>query len=250
MPELQRRASTAERSRHALLVVTVMAVVTMALMGAPAVSYAQGGGLWAFYSSEAPDGGPPSGVVHDLLPRENGLWVAADEGLGYYDGHRWSSAEEVSKDKDDAGRKGALRGLGIVSLVLVTDTVTGPSLWVATPGGIVVRPDGAGWAPSPLNDQLTGKAITVFLQARDGDVWIGTQEGLVRRRPDGTLEEVATPGPTSNAISALAEDDAGGIWAGTEGDGLFRYAGGAWRLLHRKRISESGYDLRARPAGR
>jgi ligand-binding sensor domain-containing protein/signal transduction histidine kinase len=72
---------------------------------------------------------------------------------------------------------------------------------------------------------LPQNSVQAILQTRDGYLWIGTQEGLVRF--DGvrfTIHDVGnTASLRSNYIRALYEDRAGNLWIGTEGGGLSRY---------------------------
>lgn len=69
-----------------------------------------------------------------------------------------------------------------------------------------------------------------LLQARNGDIWLGTKEaGLYRLRPSGARHFTVshyTPEPgnpyslSANSVYALCEDSRGRIWVGTFGGGL------------------------------
>lgn len=64
--------------------------------------------------------------------------------------------------------------------------------------------------------------VTAIVQTRDGYLWIGTVEGLVRF--DGVrsvvFDKTNTPALTNNWIKALFEDRQGRLWIGTLGGGL------------------------------
>ena len=76
---------------------------------------------------------------------------------------------------------------------------------------------------------LPQASIDAVLQTRDGQLWLGTQTGLVRF--DGVrftsvdaANGVAIPDVW---ITALAEDGDHGLWIGTDESGVYRLAGGA-----------------------
>ena len=71
---------------------------------------------------------------------------------------------------------------------------------------------------------LPQNTVQALLRGRDGYLWIGTQEGLVRF--DGarftTYDRRNTPELKHNSIISLAEGPDGTIWAGTNGGGILR----------------------------
>ncbi|MBX7222239.1 MAG: PAS domain S-box protein [Blastocatellia bacterium] len=78
---------------------------------------------------------------------------------------------------------------------------------------------------------IPSSSILSLLQTRNGYIWIGTYNGLVRF--DGVrvtvFSQTTTPEFKSNGVLALEEDAQGGVWAGTNGGGLVRYFNGAWQ---------------------
>ncbi len=79
-------------------------------------------------------------------------------------------------------------------------------------------------------DGLPQNSVSAILQTRDGYIWIGTQEGLVRF--DGVRFTVFdtrnSPGLKTNFISVLLQDAEGTLWVGTDGGGLSRLRDGAF----------------------
>jgi ligand-binding sensor domain-containing protein len=82
-------------------------------------------------------------------------------------------------------------------------------------------------------DGLPHDFVGALAQARDGYLWIGTQEGLVRF--DGGRFRVYdprnTPALTSPWVTALFEDGAGDLWIGTVGGVVLRKRGEEFRAF-------------------
>jgi ligand-binding sensor domain-containing protein/signal transduction histidine kinase len=76
---------------------------------------------------------------------------------------------------------------------------------------------------------LPQASIVAIHQTRDGYLWLGTTEGLVRFdgvrfTPPGDLDGLALP---KMSVRQLAEDSRGGLWVATSDAGLFRIESGA-----------------------
>ncbi|HEY2328359.1 MAG TPA: two-component regulator propeller domain-containing protein, partial [Verrucomicrobiae bacterium] len=71
-----------------------------------------------------------------------------------------------------------------------------------------------------------GRQIFVLFQGRDGKIWAGGENGLGCH--DGADWKIysAADGLPPNAVRALAEDEKGNLWIGTEGGGLFQLRAG------------------------
>ena len=82
------------------------------------------------------------------------------------------------------------------------------------------------------NEQgLPQSTVTAIVQTRDGYLWLGTQEGLVRFNGTHffTFDKRNTPAfAASHDVRALFEDPTGTLWIGTFGGGLFRYDDGTF----------------------
>ena len=105
----------------------------------------------------------------------------------------------------------------------------------------------AGWtleARKPLGDfgiaswidELPQATVPSVYQTRDGYLWVGTFEGLVRF--DGatftTFDLTALAGTGSHGAMAMYESRSGALWIGTNGSGLVRYQDGAFHLYTTK----------------
>ncbi len=78
---------------------------------------------------------------------------------------------------------------------------------------------------------LPQNSVHAVVQTRDGYLWMGTQEGLVRF--DGVrfvvFDRTTTPQIQVNHILALCEDKDGTLWIGTYGGGLVAFRDGRFR---------------------
>lgn len=82
-------------------------------------------------------------------------------------------------------------------------------------------------------DGLPQNTIQTIVQTRDGYIWLGTQEGLVRF--DGVrftvFDKRNTPGIKHGRIEWLHESRDGSLWLGTWGGGLTRYKHGQFSSI-------------------
>ncbi len=103
------------------------------------------------------------------------------------------------------------------------------SVWAA---GSTATPTGAPLTWS-RKDDWPQSAVIAIVHARDGYLWLGTQDGLVRW--DGlaqtTFNKKNTPVLRNNVIQTLLEDRGRNLWIGTEGGGLYRYRNGEFECF-------------------
>ncbi len=128
------------------------------------------------------------------------------------------------------------RGQGAGRAVLVSVVATALLLSPGPPvlaGGSVPAGDAPVRAPGDLavtawRDELPQESVNAILQARDGHLWLGTYEGLVRF--DGirfsVFDSRNVPIMKRPAILSLAEDADGGLFIGTQRGGLLRMKDG------------------------
>ncbi len=86
-----------------------------------------------------------------------------------------------------------------------------------------------GTSSGPVQKKLPSGAVISVLQTRDGYLWLGTLNGLVRFDGDRftVFDESNTPGLPSNPIVFLFEDRRGWLWVGTDGGGVVLLRDGA-----------------------
>jgi ligand-binding sensor domain-containing protein/signal transduction histidine kinase len=77
----------------------------------------------------------------------------------------------------------------------------------------------------PLTN-LPAATVSAIFQDRAGQVWLGTQGGLLRVTQDSSKLFTARDGLSADDVRAIAEDREGDLWVGTEGGGLNRLRDG------------------------
>lgn len=146
------------------------------------------------------------------------------------------------------------------------------NLWVGTSGGldrfrhstlvlaefprgshdfaIAVGDDGALWAGTTnrplmrLRDRTVdtfdiGAPILASYRDRDGQVWLGAENGLWRIQDDKPVRVADLPAPAPAYIHAMTKDAEGTLWVSLIGGGLFQLREGTWTSL------EARAELRA-----
>ena len=91
--------------------------------------------------------------------------------------------------------------------------VSNEELWIGTDNG-VVRWNGVEVTSAGLSGSLTYVQALTMIKDRDANVWLGTNKGLIRVSPQGTVD-FSKRDSDSVPVSALFEDREGNLWAGT-----------------------------------
>ncbi len=199
-------------------------------------------------------------IDYDIQPMlEDGqgrLWITTDRGLVRYANGLFAS---------DAALDDSMVGDAIVGLA----ADSGGTLWALTDRGRLLRREAGRLAPvsisglprapgqsivagdsgklwlgflgeglvsvrprdSAIARFLPGENVRSILRASDGTTWAGTTSGVAHIAA-GRIERLSLPGSSPYApVAAIAEDGDGGLWIGTEGDGLCRFAAGQMTQL-------------------
>ncbi|WP_421853759.1 two-component regulator propeller domain-containing protein [Marinomonas sp.] len=90
-------------------------------------------------------------------------------------------------------------------------------IWVGTYlNGLMLWQDGQLSSQLTHNNGLPSDEVRAILEDSQGNLWVGTTNGLVRKDPTGHQQIFTREyGLPDNYILALAEDDQGQIWVGT-----------------------------------
>ena len=142
--------------------------------------------------------------------------------VSQYLGHHWTAED----------------GLPSASIEALAQDAIG-YLWIRTAEG-TVRFDGETFSPGDPPEALgrRGEPGTAgpSLRDRDGNLWVGSAEGLLRHTAGSAPGE--NPGDllrlgedsAAGAVTSLLEDREGSLWIGTDGGGLFRLNDGDFLL--------------------
>jgi ligand-binding sensor domain-containing protein/signal transduction histidine kinase len=137
--------------------------------------------------------------------------------------------------------KQAFRGFCVLIALWLLAGLSGSDLQAASTAGF--RPNSPfiidNWT---TDDGLPQNSVTSIVQARDGYLWLGTLNGLVRF--DGqrfaVFDESNTPGLNSGRIVKVFEDSTSGLWVGTETAGIQRIKDGQVTWPASVRSGQSG----------
>lgn len=199
-------------------------------------------------------------AVQDLEPtNDGGLWVATSNGLyrmsltapnGVTDQYL-ADTNVSSIRRDDAGvlwiatRSGLFRlssraatpepvplpvAAGDVVLSLQPD---GDFLWIGTENGLYLKHGDTIQASPGLPAEWTQDNVNAMTLSESGDVWIATNQGVLRHTSDGFDLLTETNGLISNITFSVFADREGVIWIGND-NGLTKYAPGPFVGYRRK----------------
>ncbi len=90
------------------------------------------------------------------------------------------------------------------------------ALWIGTEGRGAYRQIGERFVHYSTSEGLVNNFVRAFLQGRDGSVWIATDEGVSRWRPQGITNYQMRDGLAYFSTRSLLEDRRGDIWIGTD----------------------------------
>jgi len=144
--------------------------------------------------------------VNDFaLDANGGGWVLRNGGISRLNGHARDTAVASGDGRSLLNRKAG-------------------GLWVATAHGLDRFVDGR-FDHESVRPPLAG-VLSAIEDSGDGTLWISTPGDVSRldRQPDGHWRRSRLPLriPGENRITSLHEDQAGALWIGTDGDGLYR----------------------------
>ncbi len=175
-----------------------------------------------FFSSYTESEGLPSSSVQSIFEdREGNLWVGCSGPVAL---NRFRDGDFMIYGKAEGW-------VGERAWSIAEDGQGG--FWVGATGGLNHWTHGVF---TPLRDPQWPKQPTIrtILAGRDGSLWIGVQGAGLTRFKNGRFTEYTTrDGLSSNVVYALAEDDQGNLWIGTE-VGLSRLRKGQFTVYGKK----------------
>lgn len=131
------------------------------------------------------------------------------------DGTLWDVASRVYAIKNEHAEPHEFRAIGNTPVRDVFRDQQG-SLWIGTDGNGAYRLTDRGPVHYSAPDKLVNNFVRAFLQTRNGDIWIATDEGI-SRISDGRVRNLRVrDGLVYFSTRALMEDREGNLWIGTD----------------------------------
>ena len=236
--------------RSCITLLTLGCVFALAAFPAPALDTNKP--LAEFmHQSWSVDNGLPQSTIRGISQTTDGyVWFATHEGVARFDGIVFTVFDEANAP--------ALRGSGVTALLAQKDgslllglrdggmvryqdgkfdaltplgglpegsisVIAGDTsevLWVGTSvNGIARIANGVSRLYSTM-EGMPGKWVTAVQPTGNGDVWIGTERGVVIFRDGKIIKQPTASWLDTASISAILRDDKQRVWFGTAGEGL------------------------------
>jgi len=213
-----------------------------------------GHGIYKYWKHEfsqmtAPESLPSNTALNLFEDIESNIWVGTQAGMlrlsktpiqtvtlpdaGDYDaetvyedrnGDLWIAAANLFRFRDGIATRVRPPGISGVRVRNVFRDDEG-ALWIGTEGRGVFRQMGAKLTHYMVKDGLVNNFVRAFLQARDGSIWVATDEGVSRWHDGHFTSYQERDGLCYFSTRTLAEDRNGDIWVGTD-RGVSRLQGG------------------------
>jgi ligand-binding sensor domain-containing protein len=117
----------------------------------------------------------------------------------------------------------------------VAFTPDGALAWLGTTAGLLPFDLASRQVVDALDltqGEVAGTFVRSLLAASDGSLWVGLDTGLGRLSPGGGWQLFTVGDPFASflpPIEDMAEDSSGAVWLAARGDGVYRFAAGAWQ---------------------
>ena len=161
------------------------------------------------HTFEPIDIGHGAADTHSFFEDTDGrIWIGSEHGLCIYDHGRISTESQIDQ---------LIRKAPVTSIIRLTDH----QLFITTQGAgaVVLNQQTMTAKPLTMRNGLPSNNINQALRGRRGDIWLGTNEGLVHVPDVATLKNIevfnAQQGLSDNHVRAIAQDKRGRIWAST-----------------------------------
>lgn len=152
----------------------------------------------------------PTNEVRKLFQDSQGyIWISTYNGLLRYDGY------SIVVYKPD----GVNHGRSIDSFVNMVAEDKENNLWIGTHNGLYVLHKETDEIEKIISPLLQVSNVESILYASNGDLWVGSNKGLFRRKAGSRTFDCEK----TMDIKSVVEDRKGQIWIGTWEQGLLRY---------------------------
>jgi ligand-binding sensor domain-containing protein/two-component sensor histidine kinase len=139
-------------------------------------------------------------------------------------GKVWVVSSGLFRVTDGVARRYALPMLGSTPVSNVYRDREG-GLWIGTDGSGAFHITARGITHYSAPQQLTNNFVRAFLEGPQGDMWIGTDQGLNHVTASGVRKYSVKDGLAYFSIRCLLQDHRGDLWIGTD-QGISHWSGG------------------------
>ena len=202
------------------------------------------GRQWELHTVESTDGGLINDWVYGLAEGKDGIvWMATEGGLVRWKDGKWDNWNHarglgadyaVVKDeiafKNDPSRVSQHHakqkqemGLSDVDVAYNPNYIIAIAVdkegivWVGTWGGGLGRYDGRKWKNYTTRDGLPGNHVSMLHFSKQGELWIGTNNGLAQMKNGKFVKITTDDGLFANTVFSMAASPKGDIWVGSFG---------------------------------
>jgi len=145
----------------------------------------------------------PRSVRDVISDNKNGLWIASDVGL-----YHWTKKETKHEYKTDELISGYAKGIAFDSQ---------QNLWIGGLGGVTIRANDQKIKELKPEDGIPSVFVTAAKHAPDSSMWVGTQTGVVRYRPNGSHSlRFSRRWLMDDHVKDIAFDKEGTAWIATQ----------------------------------
>ncbi|OOG19789.1 hypothetical protein BWD42_07785 [Sphingobacterium sp. CZ-UAM] len=183
----------------------------------------------------------PNSLGSDLVKliyrdRDGNFWIGTHGGgLNLYDATNDNFTRFFYTQNDTQTRN--------AEALAICESTTG-LFWIGTQTGLLAfKRSGRSLLPLPqnkLSKAIGARMVKTILQARTGDIWVGTSSHLFRMK-NGKITQFpfSEQFPLDN-INCIYEDKNGEIWVGSAASGLFRYDEAVPKIKFRRHTKAEG----------
>lgn len=199
---------------------------------------------WELHTVESTGGGLINDWVYGLAEGKDGvIWMATEGGLVRWRQGRWENwnhgrglgapyekvkgaiqfkqdpsrvSQHHAKQKEEMGLKDvdvAYNPNYVIALAVDADGV----VWAGTWGAGLGRFDGARWTTYTTEEGLPGNHVSMLHFTRQGQLWIGTNNGLAQMRDGKFVKLDREDGLFADVVFSMASGPDGAIWVGSYG---------------------------------
>lgn len=182
------------------------------------------------FAPNATDSGAiPSSYINDVVCDSRGtVWALTSSGLSRYD----RQSDSFTTFRHETNNPGTLTGDYVLSMA---EDLQRTGYWVGTSAGLdylAFRDGKPVIRRMPLSQfEPRSRRVRCLTQTPDGTLWLGTYDGLISMRGDGSHQQIyriqasqSDPDyPSINEFNTIYADGKGNIWLGSNRAGLIRF---------------------------